>query len=291
MGAHVSTAGGLDRVPDRIRRLGAEAAQVFASNPRQWPRDLPDPARCRVLGAALAGASVPLFVHAIYLVNLATPDPVLAERSAAALAHAWAFGAWAGARGVVVHPGVRRQESVEAAEARVAVAVARAQQLAAEAGPLPPLLVETSAGSRNALASTPEALGRLLALLPPPAALCLDTAHAFAAGHPVHTAAGLGTFLGEVERWAGPGAVGLVHLNDSRTPLGSGADRHENLGQGLLGRDGLGRWFARPELRRVPFVLETPGFRGEGPDLRNLRVARVLRARAAHGEGVGASGE
>ncbi|MHB8764325.1 MAG: hypothetical protein ACYDA8_08325, partial [Deferrisomatales bacterium] len=91
-------------------------------------------------------------------------------------------------------------------------------------------------------------------------------------------------------RGGGLGAGGLVHLTDSRSALGSGADRHENLWEGQLGRAGLAHWVQRPELARVAFVLETPGFDGKGPDRRNLGRAKRLRTAAGEGEAGGGSG-
>jgi len=276
VGAHVSVAGGLGKVVPRARRIGAEVVQVFPSNPRQWRCQEPSPEALEPFGLALRRAGLPLFVHTIYLINLASPDPALRERSARALGHALRFGALAGAAGVVTHIGFHRGEGIERALGRVARSVRRARDLAGPL-PLPPLLLETSAGSRGSLGSTPEELGRLVEVLPGEAGVCLDTAHLFAAGFPIHTAEGLGALLAGVDARVGMDRVGLVHLNDCRSALGSRSDRHENLWEGEIGREGLALWVRHPLLRAVPFVLETPGFGREGPDRRNVRRAKLLR--------------
>ncbi|HSH71321.1 MAG TPA: TIM barrel protein, partial [Deferrisomatales bacterium] len=107
--------------------------------------------------------------------------------------------------------------------------------------------------------------------------VCLDSAHLFATGYRVHTPGGLGETLDAFDSALGPGRVGLVHLNDSATGLGARRDRHANLWTGEIGREGLAGWLAEPRLRDVPFVLETPGFDGRGPDHRNLWRAKRLR--------------
>ncbi len=278
VGAHVSVAGGLDKVVPRARRIEAEVVQIFPSNPRQWRCPEPSPEALGPFRQALRRAGLPLFVHTIYLINLASPDPALRTRSAAALGHALRFGALAGAAGVVTHIGFHRGEGFERALGRVASSVRQARQLAGPAGEeLPPLLLETSAGSRGSLGGTPEELGRLVEALPGEAGVCLDTAHLFAAGLPIHTPEGIERLLAEIDACVGLDRVGLVHLNDSRSPLGSRSDRHENLWEGKIGREGLALWVRHRRLRPVPFVLETPGFGQEGPDRRNVRRAKLLR--------------
>ncbi len=286
VGAHLSIAGGLAGVLPRARGIGAEAVQVFPSSPRQWRTPARDPAEVEGVGAALAAARLPLFVHAIYLINLASPDASLRDRSATALGEALWFGALSGAEGVVTHVGSHRGAGFASGAAGVADAVglarSRAQVRLAAAGcdvrPLPRLLLETSAGARDSLGVTAAELGALTRRVGGSCGVCLDTAHLFAAGHPVHTAGGLDRLLGDLAREVGLEALGLVHLNDCATPLGSRRDRHENLGEGQLGAAGLRLWLRCPELRRVPFVIETPGFAQAGPDRRNVSRARRLRS-------------
>ncbi len=283
IGAHVSVAGGLGEVLPRARAIGAEAVQVFPSSPRQWRPCRYAAAEAQAFGAGLTDAGIPLFVHTIYLINLATPDPDLRARSVAAVTDALVFGTRAGAAGVVTHLGSHRGEGFDAACPRVAEALDRALEAARTVGGADPpaLLLETAAGGRGAVGNTPEELGRLLSLaLASHLGVCLDSAHLFAAGYPVHTPGGLGETLNEFDAALGPGRIGLVHLNDSVTAQGSRRDRHANLWTGALGREGMAAWVQAPPLLGVPFVLETPGFDGNGPDHRNLWRARRLRGAA-----------
>ncbi len=279
----MSAAGGLHRVLPRARRIEAEVVQIFPSSPRQWRPGSADPRAIRAFGEELAAAGVPLFLHTIYLINLASPDPQLRHRSARSLGDALAFGARAGAAGVVTHLGSHRGDGFEAALGRVAETVAEARARAraslADGGGtgLPPLLFEASAGGRGTVGGTPEELGSLLRAAGGEVGVCLDTAHLLAAGYAIHTEEGLTAYLRELGTDVGLDRVGLVHLNDSKTACGSRSDRHENLWEGELGRAGLGLWVGCEEFRTVPFVLETPGFGNQGPDRKNVRRAKVLR--------------
>lgn len=294
IGAHVSTSGGLLCAVDRAAALHAEAIQFFPSNPRTWRITAYPPEEIAALAEALEARRLPLFLHATYLVNLASPDHELRDRSAAAVAHALAFGAAAGATAVVTHVGSHRGDGFDAALPRVAASVSSALEVAGEAlgrsnprgaaGPgtsakqaLPPLLLETSAGAGASLGRDPLELGRLLEVLPSGTGICVDTAHVFAAGFAIHTPDGLDAYLASLDAEVGLDRVGLVHLNDSRRPFASKTDQHENVGEGNLGMEGLRGVITAAALRRVPFVLEVPGFHGHGPDARNMARARYLR--------------
>jgi deoxyribonuclease-4 len=302
IGAHVSAAGGLASCVARAQALGAEVVQVFSSSPRQWRAPSHPPAEVSAFGRTLGALGVPLFVHSSYLINLASPDGELRARSAAGLARALGFAALAGAAGVVTHVGSHRGTGFEAGAGRLVDAVVQATQTVGAdlegrcprpSSSLPLLLLETSAGGGDSLGRSPAELGRLVQALDRagvPAGVCLDTAHLFAAGYPVQLEQGLEALLEELGAEVGLDRVGLVHLNDSRSGLGSLADHHENLWEGQIGREGLAGWVCHPALRDVPFVLEVPGFDGRGPDRRNLGRARRLRRptrrslHQAHGE-------
>jgi deoxyribonuclease-4 len=307
IGAQLSTAGGFIPVPQRAVDVGAEAVQIFNTNPRIWRPRIPAPGEIQAFVAGLREHHLPLFLHSTYLINLASPDDELRRRSSQALALALLTGALAGAEAVVVHVGSHRGEAIDEAERRVVRSIARAVALAEQpgdadgvallalpagatrsmspAGGLPALLLETGTGAGNTLGGRLEEIATLLSLeeaagLPGSLSLgvCIDTAHLFAAGYALHHEAGLEELvvrlrsLGLLER------IGLVHLNDSKTPFGSRRDQHENLGEGLIGCEGLGRVVRHPALARVPFILEVPGADGHGPDLANLALAKSMRA-------------
>ncbi|HSH70565.1 MAG TPA: TIM barrel protein, partial [Deferrisomatales bacterium] len=169
VGAHLSVAGGLDKVLPRALAIGAEAVQVFPSSPRQWRPCRYTDREARGFGGGLAAAGIPLFVHTIYLISLASPDADQRARSVAALADALVFGARAGAAGVVTHLGSHRGEGFDTACPRVADALDRALGAArtAEGAEPPVLLLETASGGRGAVGNTPQELGRLLSLAEP----------------------------------------------------------------------------------------------------------------------------
>jgi deoxyribonuclease IV len=295
IGAQVSTAGGFAAVPARAIAIGAEVVQIFSSNPRMWPTRLPDPEELAGLAAVLAELRLPLFFHTVYMINLASPDESLRERSGQALSHALVTGALAGAAGVVTHVGSHRGEGFENALPHVVEATRMARDTArvslAELGcepPLPPLLLETGAGAGTIVGSRLEELAALVEALGPAQSsqrpfetgLCLDTAHMFAAGYPLHEAEGLDSLMEESSSRGLLSRTGLMHLNDSSAPFASNRDRHENPGDGQIGHEGLTRVVRHPALAQIPFVLETPGSEGHGPDAANLALVKSMRAGA-----------
>jgi deoxyribonuclease-4 len=228
IGAHIRMAGGFAPVPERALSIGAEVVQVFNSNPRTWRTRWPLPEEMTALTGGLRQHRLPLFFHTIYLINLATPDEQLRQRSSDALAEALILGALAGAAGVVTHVGSHRGEGFAAAAGWVISAAQAAidragSGLEAKGHPyvLPPLLLETGAGSGGTVGGRLEELAELLVSLPPSCGLCLDTAHLFAAGYALHTASGLERLVKELVERDLLASVGLVHLNDSKAPFAS----------------------------------------------------------------------
>lgn len=301
IGAQVSTAGGFAPVPERAVAMGAEAVQVFSSNPRTWQTRWPEPEETDALVHGLAERHLPLFFHTIYLINMASPDEALRYRSAQALAHALALGALAGAAGVVTHVGSHRGDGFEQARGRVVETALHSVELAEQSCAaqgfeprLPPLLLETTVGAGAVVGGCLDevavmvddistALDGRIAM-----GICLDTAHLFAAGYPIHEADGLDSFIEALGAHGLSGKTGLVHLNDSSAAFASHRDRHENPGDGCIGYEGLGRVVRHPALSAVPFVLEVPGADGRGPDAANVAVVKRMRQGKALRESAGA---
>jgi deoxyribonuclease-4 len=295
IGAHVSTAGGLSQVVDRALVMGAEAVQVFSSNPRTWRRDPPDPDALTALSLQLHEHRLPLFFHTIYLINLASPDPALRRRSALAVAHALVLGAITGASGVVTHVGSHRGQGFDKAAPWTLDALDTAvdtahHDLAAHGHAdgrweIPPLLLETATGSGAIVGNQLEDLAFLLdraafqgpATCAPQLGLCLDTAHLFAAGYDIGQSRGLERFLTALRRRGLLGKVRLVHLNDSAATLASGRDRHANPGEGEIGYRGLAGLVRHPALVRIPFILEVPGADGHGPGPAEMALVKTMR--------------
>lgn len=273
-GFHVSIAGGWQQALLRAVARRCATLQVFSSSPVQWARAPLDPAAAAWFGAALHELDIqPLFVHAIYLLNLATGDEGLWRRSRDHLAEELGRAAQLGAAGVVVHlGGVGDGGSAEAGLERVARAVDSALERA-EGGVR--VLLENCAGGGNLVGATPQELAAVMGASrrPERLAVCLDLAHAFEAGFAVHESAGFSAFLADCGRAFGLERLELIHANDSKTPLGSRADRHWHIGKGQIGRAGFQVILNEPRLVDSPFIMETPS--SEEWDARNLRALRA----------------
>jgi deoxyribonuclease-4 len=286
-------------VPERALAIGAEVVQIFNTNPRTWRTQLRPTDELAALEEGLRQHDLPLFFHSIYLINLASADEALRRRSVIALADALALAAATQARAVVTHIGSRHHQDSATAGARVIESIHNAFALAAQrpadggaeqestpagdfAAPSddsPPfLLLETTSGSGTTIGGRLDELQALLAALPPRCGLCLDSAHMFAAGYPIHTAAGLEQTVAELRDRRLLERVHLIHLNDSKAPFASTRDRHDNLGDGEFGLEGLGGFVRHPTFRQIPFVLEVPGLDGHGPDAVNIARAKAMRA-------------
>jgi deoxyribonuclease-4 len=247
-------AGGIGRCLPYATRIGAEVVQIFVSSPRAWAPWPPDPDGDAAFAAA---CRLPVFIHAPYLVNLGSPSPETLARSRSALEFALRRGAAIGARGVVVHAG----SAVLGDRWADAMAQVREHVLPLLDGVPggPRLLVEPTAGGGAALASDAASLGAYLDALgrDERIAVCLDTCHMHAAGHDMSSPTLFAAALRAYGRAAGPGGIGLIHVNDSRDPAGSKRDRHEAVGKGTIGREAFGALFTTPVTRRVPMVVET----------------------------------
>lgn len=279
IGAHVSTAGGIEKAVSRAAEIGAEAIQIFPSSPRMWRYKDPADANVEKFKVAAAEAGLgPTIFHGIYLVALAAEDEALYERSVESLTNYMKLAGRLGAAGVVFHPASHRGRGYEAIEAQFVTAVHRILDAApGEAW----LALENSAGMGDHVGSKFEELGRLIrAIDRPRVKICLDTQHLWAADYDVATTDGLNATLAEFDELIGLELLVAVHANDSKTARGSAVDRHENIGEGTIGREGFLNILKHPAFQHVPFYLEVPGFENNGPDKRNLDLLKALRAEA-----------
>ena len=276
IGAHVPTSGGLARGALRYAvKIGAEAIQVFVSNPRGWAANPGDPRDDRAFREGCAAGRIPVFIHAPYLINLGSPTPATLAKSTDALRHALHRGREIGARGVVVHSGsaisgARREDALRQLRETVL-------PILDEHPDGPELLIEPTAGGGQALASRIDQLPEYFAALEnhPRLGICLDTCHAFAAGHDLAAPGGVRATLNALAKAVGRGRLKLIHANDSRDPMGSLRDRHESVGEGTIGRDPFRELFVHPATRNVPVIVETPG--GESGQRRDIALLRELR--------------
>ena len=281
VGAHVSSAGGIWTAIDRAVGIEAEAIQIFPSAPQNWRPTNHTPEGFQRFREAHAAAGLgEVWAHCIYLVNLAAESKEQLEKSIAAAVNALSVADQAGARGVVLHTGSHKGAGLEAALAQVAGAVERVLE---EAPGDTVLALENAAGHGGTIGRDFGELGTVLrAVASPRLQVCVDTCHAFAGGYNLADPDGVQAMLAEFDSEIGLQNLAVWHLNDSKMGLGDQRDRHENIGDGRIGSEGLRVWL--DAIRRVPeisanaMLLEVPGFADAGPDLENVRRMKAIRA-------------
>lgn len=252
---------------------------MFVSNPRGWALSAGDPEQEAAFVAGCRERGVVTYVHATLLVNVGSPTPATVRNSTASLRHALRRGADLGAAGVVFHAGSAVEPDYhDAAMRQVRHVLLPLLDTAAEQG-LPKLLVEPSAGGGRSLAATVQALGPYFEAVGwhPRLGVCLDTCHAYAAGHDLATPGGMTATLDALVATVGPGRLDLVHANDSKHAVGSTRDRHENVGAGQIGLDAFGELMTHPATRGVPVIVETPtdaAGTGHAADVASLKRLR-----------------
>ena len=282
IGAHVSIAGGLHLALERGRALGCGAVQIFLKNQRQWAARPMASAEVTAFHAARRTAGIaPVFAHASYLINLATPDPAAWRQAVDAFTDELERAEALGLLCVVIHPGSHLGAGPAVGLDRVAAAVREC--LRRTRGYRVRIALENTAGAGGGLGRTFADLGALLDRGGRPRRLgvCLDTCHLFAGGYDLRTRAGYAAAMAECARVVGVERVLAFHLNDAKAPLGSGLDRHQHIGRGELGLAPFRRLLRDGRFRAVPKVLETPKEPEPIADLRNLATLRRLRRRAS----------
>ena len=238
IGAHVSTSGGLVRSIERAQTIGAEALQIFGAAPQSWRRKVYSQEEAGAFRAASQASDIwPVFLHGVYLVNLATSVPENLVKSRDALIADMHVCALIGAKGVIFHIGSHRGAGFQQTFPQVVDSIRRVLDETPEETWL---ILENSAGMGNSIGSRFEELGAIMGeVASPRVKVCLDTQHAFASGYQVATAEGLARTMEEFEREVGLAHLVAIHANDSKCPLGGGVDRHENIGEGYIGREGF----------------------------------------------------
>lgn len=276
LGAHVSTAGHIDIAADHAKRLRAEAVQVFGAAPQQWRRKQHPESEVEAFRSRMQAAGVgPNFMHGIYLVNLATADPEHLHKGVASLTDDMRLAGDLGVAGVIFHVGSHKGLGFDAVLPQVAGAI---REVLAGSPPEVWLCLENNAGAGHSIGSRFAELGAIRdAVGDDRVRVCFDTCHAFSAGYDLTDAAALDAALAEFDREVGLDALVAVHANDSKTPLGSGRDRHENLGWGSIGLDAMRTLLTQDAFQAATWLLEVPGYKGGGPDALSVRVLKALR--------------
>ena len=282
VGVHISIAGGLGAALERAKRLSCNTMQIFSRSPRggSAPAFSADDLDAFQRGRRQHDID-PLSVHGPYIINLASPDAFVFRNSLRLYREEYARCGQLKADFLVTHVGSHRGEGEEAGIARVAEALNRTLEGARSSVMI---LLENTAGSGQGLGYRFEHLAAMRALVErkDSIGICLDTAHLFAAGFPIHTAEGLDETLAQCERIIGFEHVKLIHLNDSKSGFDSHVDRHWHIGTGQIGREGMRRIVTHRALRGLPLILETPK-PTEEDDPRNLALVRsFVRSKPSH---------
>jgi deoxyribonuclease-4 len=277
-GAHCS--GGVKRALDRATEIGADAVQLFAQSPRAWRFPEHDPAVLAAFRERREAAGIgSVLVHALYLINLATPDEAMYGKSVDTMRSTMRAACEIGADGVVFHVGSHLGSGFEAGLERAVPALA---QVLEDCSDTTWLLIENSAGAGGTIGRSIDEIAALVDALErhPRLGVCLDSCHLYVSGVDVTDRGELDETLAEVDDKVGLDRLRALHVNDAAAPLGSNRDRHANVLDGEIGEE-LGVFLGHPLLQELPAVMETPGPDGHGPDAAEVQKLRDLHARWA----------
>jgi deoxyribonuclease-4 len=278
IGAHVSPAGGPAKAVERGVESACDAIQIFNQNPRAWKPTIYSGEQVGAFVEAMAPSRVDaLLIHAVYLLNPASDDPEIREKTLASLIASLRAGDALGAHAVVLHPGSAKTGDVGEAIARAGEVIREALAESDRCA----LHLENTAGAGGTLGRSFHELAALFEAAGGGGrlGLCLDSCHLLASGFDVRTPESLSQVLDECVELVGLDRLGSLHLNDSQTPLGSNRDRHAPVGKGEIGEDGCAVFLSEPRFQGLPCVLETPDADRSGPTAEELEHTRGLRER------------
>jgi len=278
IGAHVSPAGGLWKAVERGVEVDAASIQIFNQSPRMWkPTGYTEEDFARFREARAASPIKAVLIHAVYLINCASDDPEIRQKSLASLTHSLRVGDAIEATGVVLHPGSAKTGHVGEAIARAGEVIGEALAASERCA----LHLEDTAGAGGTLGRSFEELAALIDASGGSERLgmCLDSCHLLASGYDIRSVEGLDRTLEECDRAVGLSRLHSIHLNDSQSTLGSNRDRHAAPGKGELGDEGLAIFLSEPRFDDLPVVMETGSHDDSTIDASDMALARALRAR------------
>jgi len=272
-GAHVSSAGTILKTFERARELGAETFQFFLRSPRSWKWKRPDDRTAEAFSEELKNFAGPVVVHAPYLLNPATKDRELRQRTLSVMVEELEFCDELGIHYYNFHPGTARGISEDRALDNVVSLLL--ELLERKGGSKTRILIENTAGQRGDIGKNLHELERITRALDGAVDLCLDTCHLFASGYDISGEKGFERFVRELEERDLLGRVRVVHANDSKAPLGGRRDRHEHIGEGFIGIKGFRNMLSHPLLGELPYIIETP--KTGDMDRVNLGILRKIK--------------
>jgi deoxyribonuclease IV len=277
LGGHCS--GGIKKALENAHAFGMDSVQLFAQSPRTWRFPDHDPADLEAFRARRAELGIgAVAIHAVYLLNLASTKADFYEKSVDTLSKTVDAACAIGAEAVVFHVGSHQGAGFDAGLERVVPALAQALERCDDTTWL---CMENTAGTGDTIGRSLEELAALYEALDhhPRLGVCLDSCHLFASGYDVTDPDALDGVVKQLDALIGLDRLRVLHVNDSKTPLGSNRDRHDNIGDGLMGNK-LAVFLGHPKLQGLPALLEVPGADGHGPDLEQMTKLRKLYAKA-----------
>ncbi len=280
IGVHTSIAGGIHKALERAKELGCNTLQIFSHNPRGWAaRDIPQDEINAFVGLRKKYDMSPVAVHTSYLINLASPKSTLRKKSVKMVKYELDIADRIGAEYVVLHTGSASGDDPKIARKRI---IESLTEISLRGKGQSGLLLENTAGKRGDLTSKVHEIAEIIEKVPTGlvSGICLDTCHAFTAGYDIRNEKGINALTDEIGKYFDKDAVRLVHLNDSKGPLGSGLDRHAHIGKGEIGARGIRRFLLHPRCNQVPVILETPK-KSETDDMDNLRRVNNLLGKSS----------
>lgn len=275
LGLHTSIAGGIHNSLERAKVLGCSAIQIFSHNPRGWHVRARDGEECRRFIELRAAYDIaPVFIHASYLINPASRDRGLLEKSIAMTVEEMNIADSIGAEFVVLHTGSASGDDPAAARKRVSDCLRRVRDSGRWRARL---LLENTAGEKGDIATRISEISEIMDdvggdLI---SGTCFDTCHGFAAGYDLRTSEGVERISSEIEKYIGKERLKLIHLNDSKGGPGSGVDRHQHIGEGNIGTEAICNFLQHPLFNDIPLILETPK-KTDQDDARNLATVKAL---------------
>ncbi len=272
IGAHVSAAGGIVNALARTKEIGANCLQIFAGSPRSWARKLfSEEETGEFLNRVSEKDLNPVFIHALYLVNLATDNPDLLKKSVDSLIYDMKNGDAINSAGVIVHIGSHQGRGFDLVVDQLAGVL---NQILGSTETTP-FVIENSAGQKGKVGSLLEISELFRRVGNPRLKLCLDSAHLFASGYDLRDLASLDSLVNELSNLDLLDELVCLHLNDSKTTLNSKNDQHANLGDGQIGLVGLSQFVNHHSFAGLPIILEVPGEEGF-PDASQIAIAKSL---------------
>jgi deoxyribonuclease-4 len=274
-GFHISIAGGFSKVVERAKVRGCETIQFFSRNPRGWKYGPLNKKEVEGFQCSIKSSTLfPLFLHLPYLPNLASSDPTYYKRSIRSIVTDLRRAEQLGAQYLIIHIGHRMEASEDQALEAVSQGIHQVLETVKNSVIL---LLENTAGQGTEVGYTFEHLRKIMDSIceRERIGVCLDTAHSFEAGYDLSSKEGIDRTLDLFDQRVGLKRLHLLHLNDSKTPLGSRKDRHWHIGEGFIGLDGFRHLTNHPFLRNLPGIMETPR-KDTVEDLKNMRVIRSL---------------